>query len=693
MSIFHHAIFLLALRGIPAVAQPVLINELQPACQRSFTDTDGNHPDWVELYGTTGRTLDLAGYTLSTGAYSHPITASLLLPAHGHLLLRFDGRPERGPDHIGLKLSREGGTLMLIAPDGSTVIDVFSWPALPPDVSIGRSPDGAPTWSFFEPASPGSANRADGAVRSVLPAPELCVEGDRIVAWAVPDAIIRYTMDGSAVVPTSPVWKDMPATPAPMVFRARAYASNALPGAEALLTWAPQHSGPWIGLAVDPQDLWGAERGLIGDSAHANYARSGEERLVPVLFELDSGEQRQVRSAGLGIAGSGTRGLAKRSFKLFARDRFGSEGPIALPGSGVWDELFLRADASPNAFLRNVFMERVVVRAGDRVDVQESLPVALFLNGADQGLYRAMPPKNGAWLGARHGVEAVELANGPGGVMLRGDRDHLDLGLKALLGGVPMDSLARLIDLDNLIELACLDLYMGRADHDLNVRCWRPRAGGGVWRWILFDMDLWAPPEENSLERMCSATTPEAPYLPQLLAHPELNPRLIARLEALLLTVLHPSQALPLADSLYRVHGPALMADDSLWQGRLQRPGTIENRADLNAHATERPELLIRHLAEREDRRTREVSFEAPEATAGTVLVEDLPLAPGTVRMPLLGGTPLRLKAVPAQGWTFVGWIGVDADGPDAVFDPAHCSRVRARFSRAAGSGQDGLQQ
>ncbi len=148
-----------------------------------------------------------------------------------------------------------------------------------------------------------------------------------------------------------------------------------------------------------------------------------------------------------------------------------------------------------------------------------------------------------------------------------------------------------------------------------------------------------------------------------------------------------------MADSLYKVHGPALMADDSLWQGRLQRPAPTENRAALNAHLTDRPEALIRFLADREHRRSREVTIEAPVATAGTVLIEDLPLAAGVVRMPLLGGIPLRLHAVPAAGWTFVGWTGVEADGPEAVIDPAHCSRVRARFSRSGGSGQDDLQQ
>ncbi|MCC7501457.1 MAG: lamin tail domain-containing protein, partial [Flavobacteriales bacterium] len=129
--------------------QGVLINELQPACQRSLSTPEGDHPDWVELIGTGPRTVDLNGHTLSLGARHHRFTSTLTLAPKQHLLLFFDGHPERGVTHVDLKLAREGGTLLLIAPDGGTVIDLYSWPSLPVDVSIGRLPDGARSWSFF----------------------------------------------------------------------------------------------------------------------------------------------------------------------------------------------------------------------------------------------------------------------------------------------------------------------------------------------------------------------------------------------------------------------------------------------------------------------------------------------------------------------------------------------------------------
>ncbi|MBK8340839.1 MAG: CotH kinase family protein [Flavobacteriales bacterium] len=74
--------------------------------------------------------------------------------------------------------------------------------------------------------------------------------------------------------------------------------------------------------------------------------------------------------------------------------------------------------------------------------------------------------------------------------------------------GAPLDSIAMMIDVESLIELACFDLWTGRADADLNMRCYRPAQPGGRWRWVLYDMDLWAPPEDPSVERLCDGPFP-----------------------------------------------------------------------------------------------------------------------------------------------------------------------------------------
>lgn len=676
---------------LPALtqAQDVRINEVQPANQRTVAGQSGGHPDWAELFNGGTVPLDLAGHVLSTGLHHHRIDGPLPVPPQGHVVLWFDGRTDLGPAHVAMRLPRAGGTLLLIAPDGATVLDLFSWPSLPPDVAIGRCPDGAATWGLLAQATPGSANPAEGRVRRVLPAPTV-IEGDGPVrVTADSGTVVRFTTDGNPVNDHSPVFSPRPVMQGPCALRLRAFAPDALPSAEVLHTVQPP--GPaWISVAADPAHLWDPEAGIIGDSAHANYAQG--DRTAPCLVELGLEGARTARPLGLAVAGSGTRSAPKRSFKLLARDRFGGDEPIALPGLGAWNEVMLRADATPHAFLRNTFVEAVVQRAGLKVDAPRSVPCRLLLNGRDQGLYRILPPKNGAWVRTLHGTGDIDLADGPGGTMLRGDRDHLDRSLKALAEGAPLAVLDSLVDTGSLIDLACLDAYTGRADHDLNVRCWRQRSTGGRWRWMVFDMDLWAPPAENSIERLCSASSLEAPYLPRLLQGDALTDRFVARLQALMLTVLSPVAAERLVDSLYDRYAAMLEQDAVRWRTEMPRPAPEETAGELRAHVRARPANLIAMLSRQLHRPTAELTIEVPAAAQGTISVEGLAITPGRTRATLVAGIPMRFTAVPAPGMVFLGWGPDRLLDPELTVEPGRERRLRPVFGKA-GSGDDGLQQ
>ncbi|MBK8341721.1 MAG: CotH kinase family protein [Flavobacteriales bacterium] len=154
----------------------------------------------------------------------------------------------------------------------------------------------------------------------------------------------------------------------------------------------------------------------------------------------------------------------------------------------------------------------------------------LYLNGAYWGAYRAMPAKNEELLCKLSGAEVLDIVEGSEGRIVRGGRTHFEKAMAMLERGAPLDSIAMMIDVESLIELACFISWTGRADADLNMRCYRPAQPGGRWRWVLYDMDLWAPPEDPSVERLCDGPFPSAPYLPQLLGHPELRPLLLSRL-------------------------------------------------------------------------------------------------------------------------------------------------------------------
>lgn len=668
-----------------AAQQGVLINELQAANRKTFVAADGSTPDWVELFNPTTAPVDLIGMRFAVVGRTHVIQGQLTIGAGEHRIIWFDGAPDRGPDHAGFTLPRKGGTLLLIAADGITVQDVFTYPAMAGDLSVGRLRDGSKAWSFFSEATPGKPNRGDIAVhgRTAIPMIDTAFagSGEAVLLPLIADegATIRYTTDGTEpTLLNGHTYNGPLSIDRDLVVRARAFVEGHLPSKEFCSTYhlgdAPQEG---ITIAMDQDGLSDDSIGINVEGALANFSRKGRtwERLAMVKF---NGTEDVPIPIGISIHGSGSRGLAKRSFKLHARDRYDSPVKgLRLNESEFFQECILRADAGAHTFLRNRFLEVVATAHHLHVDVQPSRPMPLYLNGQYWGLYRWMPPKDKQWLEHISGSEAVDVLEGPAAVIRSGSDAHFKPAIEKLMALAPLDTLAQYFDLDNLIDLACLDLYTGRADHDLNVRLYRPRQQGGRWRWVMFDMDLWAPAEENSVERMASGTSAETPYIPQLLQLPELQQELLARMTALIATALSPEEASALADSLFTSHRADMRADHERWHNEIERPEPLASHADLHAFILQRPAHLMQDIAARTGRKLKTITVEAPPAEVGTLAIEGFTLSPGEHDVMAFTGVPLQFTFHAREGQELAGWKGSSADGVTIVVDPSEVRALR----------------
>lgn len=659
---------------MPTHGQSLLINELCASNHGCYTDADGRTPDWLELYNGGPKPIDLLGWRIAINGKQHVIDAPLRVPPGSHLLILCDGHPERGPQHLGFTLEKAGGAILLIEPDGLRIADLFTYPALRANSSLGRAPDGHTAWSLFAQPTPGAANDASAIARGFSKAPQLALNAEaKLIATA--EGEVRFTTDGSDPRSADAMRFVGPVAVEPgHVVRAITVQQARLIGDEAmLLVPANGHAGDGFTLALDPQDLWGDSTGIYNPGAAQNHTRRGKTWERDAVARIDS----TTFSVGARLFGSGSRGLGKRSFKLYARDRYDSPGDgFAFTDGTQVREGILRADASPHAFLRNKVMEQLVQRFGLQVLVQPSVAKPLYLNGAYWGLYRWMPGKDEEWLKQRSEAEAIDVLEGPASTERSGKDDHFLKARDLLLRGAPIDSINALIDTRSLIDLACIDLWTGRADHELNVRCYRPRERDGKWRWVLFDMDLWAPPNENSVQRMSLAVLPETPFVPQLLAHTELQQRLLARITALQATAF--SQIPSIADSLYRGHAADLLADYKRWDLQLDMPAPDASLAEVKGFATQRPAHLFAHLAKHTGRRLRETVIEAPRADQGVLLIDGLALPPGKHMLRCFEGVPIQFELRAAPGHEFAGWKGADLGTASGVMDLWKVKSLRA---------------
>lgn len=663
-------------------AQAVRINELRPMAHPRDTG-------WVELLNADVRPVDLAGLQLVRGSYRITLPAQPPLPPGDRRVVQVMAAPgaigEGAPQVLHLPAS--GGDLLLFGAGGGRLLDAFSWRAVPPDVSIGRLPDGAGTWSYLPTPGPGAPNHADHVIQDRAPAPvaEAGTDGVRLVACA--GCIVSYTLDGAPPTPEQGTTATGPLTvPEDRILRAVAWRADLLPSAEVWLT--PEGPHPGVRLCIDPAELLDPERGLLSAGERANHTRTGEAWVRPAHVALPGLADTAAVAVRLRLSGSGSRSLPKRSFNLSTAD---GAPHLPLPDGGTWRNVVLRADATPHALLRNLFATAAVHRAGDRLEVQPSTALPVLLNGTPQGTYRVMPAKNEDFLLTRTHGERLDIVEGPEGRVVKGDRTFYDLALDRLGRRAPLDSLQELMDVESLIELACFDLWTGRADHDLNMRCWRPAQPGGRWRWVLYDMDLWAPPDDPSVDRIAETPLPAAPYLSALLDHPELRALLLARLATLSATVLEPRSAAALADSLYTAHADLMRTDHALWHDRMVMPSPEESHADLRGHALQRSRHVLRDMARRTGAHLHQVVLHAPEAREGRLLLDGIALSPGPHGITGFAGAPLRVQALPAPGRRLVGWKGRTDTAPELWVDPADGGAVRPLFA-PAGSGGNGLQ-
>ena len=144
----------------PEVDGQLLINEFMADNSLTLKDDDGGAGDWIELYNPTDTDISLHGYGI-TDDLSEPHKAVLAdgvaVPAGGYLVLWLDDHPERGIDHLRIKLASAAGDLAIARPDRS-MIDRVRYGEQETDFSAARTPDGSDAWVVTWHPSPGEAN-------------------------------------------------------------------------------------------------------------------------------------------------------------------------------------------------------------------------------------------------------------------------------------------------------------------------------------------------------------------------------------------------------------------------------------------------------------------------------------------------------------------------------------------------------
>lgn len=138
---------------------PVILNEIMISNQ-SYLDPNLRSSDWIELYNTSDKVVDLSGVRLTDrdDAEGYRFPRSSLIQPNSFLLIYCDGATS-DPHYAPFSLTGDGGeTVMLIS--GNTVLDQVMTQAMKTDLALARDDSGK--WVESMQPTPGFENTAAG---------------------------------------------------------------------------------------------------------------------------------------------------------------------------------------------------------------------------------------------------------------------------------------------------------------------------------------------------------------------------------------------------------------------------------------------------------------------------------------------------------------------------------------------------
>jgi hypothetical protein len=120
----------------------VVLSEFVADNQGGIRDLEGQRQDWIEIANTGASAVNLGGYFLSDDAATPAkwqIPAGVTMAAGERLVVFASGKDlTAGELHANFSLSNAGEDVLLVAPDGVSVVDAYlDYPAQEPDAAYG----------------------------------------------------------------------------------------------------------------------------------------------------------------------------------------------------------------------------------------------------------------------------------------------------------------------------------------------------------------------------------------------------------------------------------------------------------------------------------------------------------------------------------------------------------------------------
>ncbi len=687
----------------------VVVNEYSCANLSQVQDNYSKYEDWIELYNPSAAAIDLVGYYLSDDA-SEPkkwkIPGSVLVPAGGFLLVYASGRSlvEGNSVHTNFKMTQTKNTaehIVFSTPSGLIINDIKvertklgqSW---------GRLTNGAAQWRVFTAPTPAADNDGGASATGFAKKTDFnqsagFYAGPISVTMTTeePNAVIRYTTDGTEPTSLSAQYFAPVAITTTTVLKAAAFSTNpdVLPGFVQYNTYfiGVSHTLPVVSVGSDGVlDLANGDQEL---RPHGSIEYFGKDGL------------RKTRAYGeLNSHGQDSWANDQRSLDWVTRDEMGysaalKEQIFPLSDRDEYQRIILRAAGDDNypaahhpenagsAHIRDAYVHNLAKKGGLHLDVRQAEKAIVYLNGQYWGVYdlRELPDDHDYtdyYYGqGKYDIQYI-LTWGDtwaeyGGDQSLDDWDQLyDFMTNAdLTDSTNFQYVKDQFDYPSLVDYVVTNSFTVCSDWlNYNTGWWRglnPEGDHRKWGYILWDNDATFGFYINYTD-IPDTSADAAPCNPEVLANqpwsdpeghiillnklrenPEFNQYYITRQADLLHTTFSCTTMLNYLDTIEGILAPEMAQHAARWYGTYGE--WKQNVARLRTFITERCENLeggIRDCYDLTGPFPTVLLVDPPGA--GTLQVNTLPTAPAPIISDYYGNVGLKLVATPTPNSDFV---------------------------------------
>ena len=574
----------------------------------------------------------------------------------------------------------DGEEIGLFSP-GQNLIDSITYKLQTTDVSLGRKTDGSPEWAYYTEPTPGTSNSTISFIDIVKNVPDFSVAGGiytspvTIELSTIMGGTIRYTLDCSEPLSSSPVYSSPITADSTTIIRARIFKENLIPGRIVTHTYFINEeidpgTLPVVSIASNHENFWDPVTGIYVQDFKPEWE-------VPINIELfeNNGSDRAAfnMTAGTKVNGYRSWQLPQKMLGIYFRKQYGEnklEYPLFFDRNRASFKSFaLRASGSDWSYtlLRDALIQHST-RPNMSVDLQGYRPCVVYINGLYMGIHNMRSKLDDDFIEKNYDLEPGTFDLIEYEYEIRAEAGNV-IAFNELLALLSEDmseqsnynEVADKMNIENFTDYMITEIYDRNTSAYHNLRAWKPKESG-KWKWIFIDLDRGFFSPHNYL--ISSFFNRENIPLDELMDNDGYRMYFGSRMADHLYTTFHSQRMKKLIDEYQQTIEDEMPDHIDRWLGTTSSYGNAMPSLDywydevcnIKAFAETRPLYLLKDLQYYGFSETAELGIVVSPSQAGDIKINGVNVPESVWSGPYLQDLQTTLTAVEKPGYTFQGW-------------------------------------